>query len=84
MLGLYSLMLWLDFSIYTVIVIFGLLVAAIMEVVRRHHARNVRTGPLPVIPVSDAHAPRAGAGYLFDAPRAAQDKASSALKRPET
>jgi MFS transporter, LPLT family, lysophospholipid transporter len=54
MLGMYALLLWLDFSIYTVIVLFGLLVAGIMELVRRHHARNVRSGPLPAIP-SDTH-----------------------------
>jgi len=73
MLGLYALMLWLDLSIYAVIVIFGLLVAAIMEVVRRHHARNVRSGPLPVIPVADARAPRAGAGDLHAASLPAKD-----------
>ena len=55
MLGFYALLLWLDFSIYTVIVIFGLLVAGIMELVRRHHARNVRSGPLPVIPADTPH-----------------------------
>ena len=55
MLGFYAVLLWLDFSIYTVIVIFGLLVAGIMELVRRHHARNVRSGPLPVIPADTPH-----------------------------
>jgi MFS transporter, LPLT family, lysophospholipid transporter len=54
MLGMYALLLWLDLSIYAVIVLFGLLVAGIMELVRRHHLRNVRSGPLPAIP-SDAH-----------------------------
>jgi len=54
MLGMYALLLWLDLSIYAVIVIFGLLVAGIMELVRRHHIRNVRSGPLPAIP-ADAH-----------------------------
>jgi hypothetical protein len=55
MLGVYALLLWLDFSIYTVIVIFGLLVAGVMELVRRHHAYNVRRGPLPTIPADTPH-----------------------------
>jgi hypothetical protein len=45
---------WLDFSIYTVIALFGLFVASTMVLVRRHHLRNVKRGGLPVIP-SDAH-----------------------------
>ncbi len=55
MLGFYALLLWLNLSIYAVIVIFGLLVAGIMELVRRHHVRNVRSGPLPVIPADSSH-----------------------------
>ena len=55
MLGFYALLLWLNLSIYAVIVIFGLLVAGIMELVRRHHVRNVRSGPLPVIPADARH-----------------------------
>jgi MFS transporter, LPLT family, lysophospholipid transporter len=54
MLGVYSLLIWLDFSIYTVIVMFGLFVAVTMTLVRQRHLNNVRSGPLPVIP-SDAH-----------------------------
>jgi hypothetical protein len=54
MLGVYAVLIWLDFSIYTVIVLFGLFVAATMALVRRHHLRNVRSGTLPAIP-SDAH-----------------------------
>jgi MFS family permease len=54
MLGVYAVLIWLDFSIYTVIVLFGLFVAATMALVRRHHLRNVRSGLLPAIP-SDAH-----------------------------
>ncbi len=73
MLGVYALLLWLDFSIYTIIVIFGVLVAGVMELVRRHHNRNVRSGTLPVIPVADARAPRAGAGDLHAARRPAKD-----------
>jgi len=55
MLGFYALLLWLNLSIYAVIVIFGLLVAGIMELVRRHHVRNVRSGPLPIIPADARH-----------------------------
>lgn len=50
MLGVYALLLRLDFSIYAVIVLFGLFVAATMELVRRRHLNNVRSGPLPAIP----------------------------------
>jgi MFS transporter, LPLT family, lysophospholipid transporter len=54
MLGVYSLLIWLDFSIHTVIVLFGLFVAITMSLVRQRHLNNLRSGPLPVIP-SDAH-----------------------------
>jgi LPLT family lysophospholipid transporter-like MFS transporter len=54
MLGIYALLIWLDFSIYTVIVLFGLFVAVTMMLVRQRHLRNLRSGPLPTIP-SDAH-----------------------------
>jgi len=54
MLGVYATLIWLDISIYTVIVLFGLLVAGIMELVRRHHLNNMRSGPLPTVP-SDPH-----------------------------
>jgi len=54
MLGFYALLIWLDFSIYTVVVLFGLFVAATMSLVRQRHLNNVRSGPLPQIP-SDAH-----------------------------
>jgi MFS transporter, LPLT family, lysophospholipid transporter len=54
MLALYAALIWLDFSIYTVIVIFGLFVALTMVMVQRRHRHNVRSGPLPVIP-TDAH-----------------------------
>jgi hypothetical protein len=84
MLAVYTLLLWLDFSIYTVILIFGLFVAGTMELVRRRHRHNARSGPLPVIPVADAHAPRAGAGHLAEAVRPAQDDSSPAVKPPET
>jgi MFS transporter, LPLT family, lysophospholipid transporter len=54
MLGVYALLIWLDFSIYTVIVLFGLFVALTMVLVRRRHLYNLKHGPLPTIP-SDAH-----------------------------
>ncbi|MGZ8204209.1 MAG: lysophospholipid transporter LplT, partial [Burkholderiales bacterium] len=54
MLSTYAFLMWLDFSIYTVIALFGLFVASTMVLVRAHHVRNVRAGGLPVIP-SDAH-----------------------------
>jgi hypothetical protein len=73
MLAVYALLLWLDLSIYIVIVIFGLFVSGTMELVRRHHVRNVRSGALPVIPVSDNRAPRAGSGHLTAAVRPAKD-----------
>jgi MFS family permease len=54
MLSTYAFLMWLNFSIYTVIALFGLFVASTMVLVRAHHVRNVRAGGLPVIP-SDAH-----------------------------
>jgi MFS transporter, LPLT family, lysophospholipid transporter len=54
MLGVYSLLIWLDFSIHTVIVLFGVFVAVTMSLVRQRHLNNLRTGPLPAIP-SDLH-----------------------------
>lgn len=50
MLGVYALLIWLDFSIGAVIVLFGLLVTGVMLLVRRRHLRNVRAGNLPSIP----------------------------------
>jgi MFS transporter, LPLT family, lysophospholipid transporter len=55
MLGVYSLLIWLDFSIYTVIVLFGLFVAATMGMVRRRHLHNMRQGQLPAIPTDAGH-----------------------------
>jgi MFS family permease len=54
MLGVYSLLIWLDFSIHTVIVLFGLFVAITMSLVRQRHLNNLRSGALPAIP-ADAH-----------------------------
>ena len=55
MLGLYALLIRLDFSIYTVIVMFGVFVSLSMLMVRRRHQHNVATGPLPVIPSDAQH-----------------------------
>jgi MFS transporter, LPLT family, lysophospholipid transporter len=55
MLGFYALLIWLDFSIYTVIVLFGLFVAATMTMVRRRHMQNMRQGQLPAIPNEAGH-----------------------------
>ena len=54
MLGVYAALIWFDFSIYTVVVIFGLFVSLTMVMVQRRHRHNVRSGPLPSIP-TDAH-----------------------------
>lgn len=54
MLSVYALLMWLNFSIYTVIVIFGAFVSLTMVFVRLHHLRNVRKGNMPTIP-SEAH-----------------------------
>jgi len=55
MIGTYSLLIWLDFSIYTVIVLFGVFVAVTMALVRQRHLHNLRNGPLPVIPTGAHH-----------------------------
>jgi hypothetical protein len=40
MLGLYSLLEWQDFGIYTIITVFGLLLAIIMGILFRTHGRD--------------------------------------------
>ena len=55
MLGVYSLLIKFNFSIYTVIVLFGLFVAVTMTLVRERHMLNQRTGPLPQIPSDMKH-----------------------------
>jgi MFS family permease len=55
MLGVYATLIWLNFSILTVIVLFGLFVAITMALVRQHHVNNVRSGPLPAIPADTGH-----------------------------
>jgi MFS transporter, LPLT family, lysophospholipid transporter len=54
MLAIYAFLIMMDFSIYTVIAMFGVFVAVTMALVRQRHAYNVKNGPLPAIP-SDAH-----------------------------
>ena len=54
MLGVYALLISINLSIYTVIVLFGVFVAISMALVRQRHLNNVRSGPLPAIP-SEAH-----------------------------
>ena len=55
MLGLYALLIWLDFSIYWVIAMFGLFVSLSMMLVRKRHLHNVASGPLPAIPTGPLH-----------------------------
>jgi len=50
LLSVYALLMWLDFSIYTVVVIFGLFVSTTMVLVRRRHLYNLRTSVMPAIP----------------------------------
>ena len=52
MLGIYALLIKLQFSIYTVIALFGLFLSSAMTLVRERHYMNVREGPLPQIPAS--------------------------------
>jgi hypothetical protein len=53
MLGVYALLIKLDFSIYTVITLFGVFVAVTHGISAERHHHNVRTGPLP--PDSDGY-----------------------------
>lgn len=55
MLSTYALLMWLNFSIYIVIVLFGAFVSLTMLLVRRHHQLNVRKGGLPTIPAEAGH-----------------------------
>ena len=54
MLGVYALLIWLNLSVYTVIVLFGVFIAVTMALVRQRHLNNVRGGRLPAIP-SETH-----------------------------
>ena len=55
MLGVYALLIKLEFSIYTVIVLFGVFVAVTMALVRNRHQSNVRDGNMPEIPADAQH-----------------------------
>ena len=55
MLGIYALLIKLEFSIYTVITLFGLFVAVTMALVRNRHQSNVRSGNMPQIPADAQH-----------------------------
>ncbi len=53
MLGVYALLIKLEFSIYTVIALFGLFLSSAMTLVRERHYMNLREGPLPQLPAGD-------------------------------
>jgi len=55
MLSVYALLMWLNASIYTVVVLFGLFVSSTMVLVRRRYLHNVRSGVLPTIPSDALH-----------------------------
>ena len=55
MLSVYAALMWANFSIYTVVVIFGLFVSSTMVLVRRRHLSNLRRGGVPVIPSDASH-----------------------------
>jgi MFS family permease len=55
MLGVYALLIRLEFSIYTVITLFGVFVAVTMTLVRNRHQSNVRSGNMPQIPTDAQH-----------------------------
>ncbi|MBI2312198.1 MAG: lysophospholipid transporter LplT [Betaproteobacteria bacterium] len=55
MLGLYALLIKLNLSVYTVIVLFGVFVTVTMLLVGRRHEYNKRSGELPAIPADATH-----------------------------
>ena len=55
MLSLYALLIWANFSIRTVIVLFGLFVAVIMIFIRRLYLQSLNRGVLPPIPTDASH-----------------------------
>ena len=55
MIGLYALLIWLDFSIHVVIALFGAFVSITMWLVRRRHMYNLANGPMPVLPADTSH-----------------------------
>src|SRR5689334_7414361 len=50
MLSVYALLIWLNVSIYLVIVLFGVFVSSTMFLVRRRHLVNLQKGGIPAIP----------------------------------
>jgi MFS transporter, LPLT family, lysophospholipid transporter len=50
MLSVYALLIWLNVSIYLVIVLFGVFVSSTMFLVRRRHLLNLQKGGIPAIP----------------------------------
>jgi MFS family permease len=55
MIGLYALLISMDFSIYIVIALFGGFVSISMWLVRKRHLYNLANGPLPAIPADTSH-----------------------------
>ncbi|HTE15910.1 MAG TPA: lysophospholipid transporter LplT [Burkholderiales bacterium] len=55
MIGLYALLISLDWSIYIVIALFGGFISTSMWFVRKRHLYNLTQGPLPVIPTGASH-----------------------------
>ena len=55
MIGLYALLISMDFSIYIVIAMFGGFVSVSMWLVRKRHLYNLAHGPMPVIPDNAQH-----------------------------
>ena len=55
MIGLYALLIWLDFSIYVVIALFGAFVSITMWLVRKRHLLNLASGNMPIVPSGASH-----------------------------
>ena len=55
MLSAYAALVWFNFSIRTVILIFGMFVALTMMVVRHHYLKSLNRGLLPPIPTDASH-----------------------------
>jgi LPLT family lysophospholipid transporter-like MFS transporter len=55
MISFYALLIWLNFSIYVVIALFGAFVSITMWLVRKRHLRNLASGPMPSIPAEATH-----------------------------
>jgi LPLT family lysophospholipid transporter-like MFS transporter len=55
MIGVYSLLIALDLSIYVVIALFGTFISLSMWLVRKRHLHNLASGPMPTIPDGAHH-----------------------------